>query len=582
MGEFRTLVFLFIGLVIVWSAPPAAAERRICPQVRIKDGRLDLNANEKVLVCGSEKGSDVWKTVPLSQSEYHLRTYLQNRGYPNPTFERHGSELWVWTGPRLTVKHLKAEPPAPMLDLSRKRLVIGYPLASEILDDVTNWAEMELRSSGYACPNVGVQGQAWDQSVVINARPGERTLVRRLNWEGREQLHPSVLARYSAVRMGEPYDVRESQLTTARLFADGLFQSASIQARCDGPHADLVLKTSVGKPRLFSFGFGASTEELIFIDIGLRNSRLDNRASSFTTLLHASQLQQNLSLSAELFSFPFWPTVFWGPRFRVGREYERDYEVVNARAGADIGRRWDQLKARWHARGGPTLNYVNTVTGVGPSETSYLNWEASITAASHIYEFYMRDQSRGWLGRLDYRGQRSEIGSNVNVDRFDGSFKYLWNINRYSPPLLVLASRFQGVAVNANPIDLSTKRDLLPVDYRIFWGGNENLRGFARHRLNNGGLGFLSGAYAGFEFRLVEVLPYNVQPFLLSDFGQLGRKRLTLDEPLFTSWGLGLRWASPFGTLRGSAAKGEILNGDLSTLAYEQEWVYFLSFGQEF
>jgi len=57
---------------------------------------------------------------------------------------------------------------------------------------------------------------------------------------------------------------------------------------------------------------------------------------------------------------------------------------------------------------------------------------------------------------------------------------------------------------------------------------------------------------------------------------------MTLDKPLFVSEGLGLRWASPFGTLRGSAARGMIWDGDDSTKEYPQEWVYFFSFGQEF
>lgn len=573
--------FLALFLSVVTSHS-VLAEKRLCNQVVVKDGHIDLNVNEKILVCGSSKGGEAWKTVPLSQSEYHLKIFLQNRGYDRPSFERHGNEVWVWTGPRLEVKSFRVEPPIDELDTGRKRKVIGQPLGTDVLDDVTHWADLELRSSGYACPKVDVKGQAWDRTILVTPQTGARATVRTLEWEGSDKLKPSVLQRYSAVKVGETYDVRKTQITTARLFADGLFETANIQARCDGDQADLTLKTSVGKPRLLTFGVGASTEELAFIDIGLRNSRLDDRASSFTALLHTSLRQQNLSVSSELYSLPFWPSIFWGPRFRTGREYERDYEVINAKTGADLGRHWDQFSARWLVRGGPTLNYVNTVTGVGPSETAYLSWEASLSGASHNYEFYLRDQNRGWTGRFDYRGQRSEIGSRINVDRFDLAGKYLWNINNFSPPLFVLATRVQGTVVNATALDLSTKRDLLPVDYRVYWGGDQNLRGFARQRLNNGGIGYLTGAYAGFELRLVEELPFHLQPFLLYDIARLGAKRLTLGEPMFTSWGFGLRWASPFGTLRGSAAKGEIERGDASTVAYQREWVYFLSFGQEF
>lgn len=561
---------------------PAWAERKLCDQVLFKDGWIQLNSNEKVLVCGSPKAGEGWKTVPISQSEYHIKIFLQNRGYPAPSFEYHGGQLWVWAGARLEVKNFREDPEVEALDSKRRRRVIGRPLGSEVLDEVTGWADFELRTKGYACPKVDVKGQAWDRSVVVSAQPGQRMRVRHFGWEGRDKLDGNVLRRYSAIRTGEIYDIRNSQLTMSRLFSDGLFDSANIAVKCDGDDVDLTLKTSVGKPKLLTFGFGASTEELGFVDIGFRNSRLDDHASSFTTLLHASAIRQDLSLNTELYSFAFSPRTFWGPRFKVGREKERDYEVLNAKTGVDLGRRWDQFDSRFLVRGGPTLNYTNTVTGLGPSETAYLSWEASIQALSHTYEFYMRDQVRGWNSRFDYRGQRSDIGAKLNVDRFDAALKYLWNINNYSPALFVLATRVQGVAVNASAIDLRNRRDLLPLDYRIFWGGDQNLRGFARQRLNNSGLGYLSGAYAGWELRLVEVIPYNIQPFLLYDVARLGQKRLTLDEPVFTSWGGGIRWASPFGTLRGSAAKGEIVNGDVSTLAYKPEWVYFLSFGQEF
>ncbi|NJL24096.1 MAG: BamA/TamA family outer membrane protein [Calothrix sp. SM1_5_4] len=168
------------------------------------------------------------------------------------------------------------------------------------------------------------------------------------------------------------------------------------------------------------------------------------------------------------------------------------------------------------------------------------------------------------------------------MDLFEINGKNLWNFGGYSPPLLVLASRIQGIAVSANPVALSRDRNVLPTDYRVFMGGDENLRGFTRRGLNNSRLGYLSALYLGFELRLIGELPYRIEPFLLWDAARMGDRRFTLDPPLFTSEGLGVRWASPFGTLRGTAARGEIHQGDDSTREYSEEWVYFVSFGQEF
>jgi len=560
-----------------------ARDYKLCDTVLFKDGKFSLNSNEKILVCGSDKGGPGWKTVPLSQAEYQLKVYLQHAGYFSPSFERHGPQLWVWTGPRTEVDRLTVRGDSTgVLDPGRVRHVVGDPLTTEMLDNVTKWADVELRSNGYACPKVDVKAQAWDRTVVVTPQPGTKGFVRGITWEGRDGLNEKVLRRYAATEAGELYDSRKAQLTSNRLFNDGLYEMALTQAECHGDQVDLRVKTTVGKPRFIRFGFGGSTEEWPFMDVSYKNSRLDSNASMFYTLLHAGPRLQSLSAGSELFVFPFSPSVFWGPRFKVARKSERDFEELTAKTGADIGRYWDEFGLRWLARGGPTANYVDTVQGIGPQQSQYLNWEASVAAATHNYELYARDQYEGFTGRFDYHGQRDEIGSKLNVDRFEAYLKTLWNINRYTPPLFVLATRVSAVAVNANPVDLASKRELLPLEYRIFWGGDQNLRGFARQRLNNGGLGYLTGIYGGAELRLIEELPWRLQPFLLWDIARLGTRRWTSDEPLYQSWGYGLRWASPIGTLRGSAARGEISNGDTTTASYDTEWVYFLSFGQEF
>jgi translocation and assembly module TamA len=573
--------FLLLFLPVLFF--PAHADFKLCDTVRVLDGRLRLNANEKVLVCGSPKAGPGWREVPLSQAEYQLKVFLQREGYFTPSFQRRDGVLRVVKGSRTVVSTLEvSQGKADALDPDSLRKVEGYPLTSGMMDDVSQWANLQLKSHGYACAAIDVKAHAWDRKVLISASPGRLGTIRRVEWEGNDKLDRSVLDRYAAFESGETYDIRKTQITTNRLFADGLFEMALTQTSCEGDNVDLKVRTSVGKPRLLQFGFGASTEELPFMDLSFRNSRLDRFASSFYTILHASPKLQSLTAGSELYVFRRMPRVYWGPRLKLARRSENAFEEQSARAGADIGRYWDQLGAHWGLRGGPTLNYLKTISGIGPAETQFLNWEGSLAGASHGYELNLREQYEGWTGKFEYHGQREEIGSNINVDRYDGNLKLLWNIGGYSPPLFVLATRVSATAVDAEPIDLNSKRDRLPLDYRIFWGGDQNLRGFSRQSLNNGGLGYLTGVYGGFELRLIEELPWRLQPFVLYDLGRLGVRRWTADQPVFISKGFGLRWASPIGTLRGSAARGEIQNGNASTRAYPEEWVYFFSFGQEF
>ncbi|MGE4133788.1 MAG: POTRA domain-containing protein [Bdellovibrionales bacterium] len=569
-------------LTVLLFSSLAYADRRLCGPIIFKEGWISVGANEKILLCGSSESKDAWKKIPVAQAQLQLKNLLQRKGYQDPKFEERGDELWVWAGEQRIVKDIEIRPRLKELDPNRLRQVLGYPLTSDVLDDVTNWAELELKSQGYACARVKVTAELWNNRIVVTADPGARSRVRSIHWEGHDNLQESVLRRFAAMKEGQLYDVQKSQLTTSRLFNEGLFDSVHIQPKCAGENTDIEVRTSVGRPKLLRFGFGASTEEYVFTDVSFRNSRLDNRASAFSTKLHVSPLQQNLEVGSELYMFPLLDTAFLGPRFTVGRTSESRYEVNQSKAGIDIGQYGDWLNARYLVKGGPTLNYVDTVRGIGPKQTTYLDWQGALSTHSHLYESRLREQDAGWSGFGHYRGQRDRVGSTINVDRFEAGIKYLWNMGSYTPPLFVLALRAQGIAVNVSDDDFSLRRDQLPVDYRLYWGGDQNLRGFSRQSLHFSKLGYLTGLYGGTELRLVEVLPYRLQPFGLFDWGRLGRKRWTLDEDEFISWGGGIRWMSPIGNFRVYAAKGEILGETASSLSYQQEWVYFLGFGQEF
>jgi translocation and assembly module TamA len=136
--------------------------------------------------------------------------------------------------------------------------------------------------------------------------------------------------------------------------------------------------------------------------------------------------------------------------------------------------------------------------------------------------------------------------------------------------------------VDANDLSNGITETNIPTSDRVFVGGDQNLRGFPRKGIDNQGLGYLTFLYLGFELRLIEELPYRLQPFLLWDLGQTGNKRYTVDPTLFISEGIGLRWLSPFGTLRGSIARGRVLYYEITDTFVPEQWVYFISFGQEF
>lgn len=562
--------------------PASAKTYKVCGNIKAQDDQLKLNANEKVLVCGSGSESEGWDQVPLVQAEFHLKTILQNLGYLEPRFERDPNELRVWLGKRTRIHKLIVSDKTGILDPTRKRKIEGEVLTPEKLNEVEAWAEMRTQSNGFACAKNSVTAQAWDKNIFVDSNLNGRKKFGRVRITEMAGLDPDVLERYQPFEEGEWFDIRKTQIMTTRILGDGLFQSAYFATRCHGEIAELTLNTAIGKPKILRFGIGASTEELPFVDVSFKNARLDDKASSYTASMHASPRSISLTGTSEIYVFPGWNRTFLGPRFKIAKEIENSYETDTARAGIDIGRNWDMWGSRFNGRWGPTINHTKTVKGVGPDDVTYPTIEGYLGVTTHEYEYSTRDQYEGWVFHVFYRGQNKGLGSQLDMNRYRGDLKYLWNVGGYAPPLYVLGIRLEGIIVDADNINRDQNRDQLPIEDRIFMGGDQNLRGFPRQSLDNNDLGYLTSLYLGLELRLIEELPYRLQPFLLWDAAKMGNKRYALDEPVFISEGIGIRWASPFGTLRGSAARGRIWQQDASTVGYSQDWVYFISFGQEF
>ncbi len=576
----RFFILFLIPIFFLFEAK--AWDKKICPNIVLKEGNVKLNSNEKVLVCGSDQDNESWKNIPLPQSEFHLKSILQNLGYQNPHFERDGLILNVWSGPQDKIKSLIVQGADGVLRPEKKRKIVGFPLMPEKLNDVDAWANLGVRSQGYACPRLRVEAHAWDGTILEEVELNGKQQFSDVDYGDLDGLNSDIMDRYQPFEKGDSYDIRKPQLMGSRMMNDGLFQSVYFVTDCQDQYANLQLKAAVGKAKILRFGIGASTEELPFTDITFKNARLDNKASSFTAALHASPRLQSLTLGSELYWFPGWQRSFLGPRFRLARQSEDTFETKTAKVGVDLGRYWDQWNTRFSGRWGPTLNSVKTVRGVGPENATYTTIEGSMLVMEHLYESSLREQYEGWTANIFYRGQKKGIGSNIDANRYEVNFKQLWNLGGFAPPLFVLGTRIEGTTVDADALEAGQSQDLLPVEERIYLGGDQNLRGFPRLSINNEGLGFLSALYLGFELRLIEELPYHLQPFFLFDLARTGSRRYTLDSPNFSSYGAGLRWASPFGTLRFSAARGQVDKVNSTSISYPEQWVYFLSFGQEF
>lgn len=574
----------YLILTLILFHFPAFADQKLCsdPDIIIVNDKFKLEKNEKILICGTKDSELAWRKVPLEQAQYQLNVLLQSKGYLDAHFVNDGQSLKVYKGVVTDTKKLILTGTNGVVDVTKKRKIIGDPLTPKKLDEVKEWAELSARRQGHACPEILMRAEVWNQSMFADVEPGPVQTINTINRSGFGSLDPKALHRFEAFEAGDTYDVVDTQITTDRMMSQGLFQNAYITTVCNGDKVDLNFLMEVGKPKLLRFSLGASNEELPFTDVWFKNSRLDDRASSFLAQLHASHIRQSLELTSEFYVWPSSYGTFIGPRFKLERQKERTYETNKGEIGGDIGRAWDIFHMRLNGRAGPTINYLRTVTGMAPTEVKYLSWEVALKFMDHSYEAFNRNQAEGWIGDTKFTAQRKGVGAPVNIDKFELRFKNLYNLNDYSPPLVVIANRLEVIALNTHGQDQANEIIEIPVDMRIYYGGNENLRGFARQVLNNEGRGFITSALLGTELRLIQVIPYNLEPLILFDVAKLGVQPLQFIASTFISSGIGLRWRSPFGTLRFSAARGQIWGSTLETAHYPQEWIYNVSFGQEF
>lgn len=122
----------------------------------------------------------------------------------------------------------------------------------------------------------------------------------------------------------------------------------------------------------------------------------------------------------------------------------------------------------------------------------------------------------------------------------------------------------------------------LPTELRFFLGGIDNLRGYSRYELPENGLGALTSFYLGIENRFPSFLPWNLEPLVFSDFGNLSQDSLTFSSYGYASPGIGLRLNSPIGVFRATLARGVVLGTLPTNTEDKSHWQFYFGYGQEF
>jgi translocation and assembly module TamA len=564
---------------VLLLAASSAAAKDVCPRLRLEGPDPKLTEPEKRLVCG-DPGSDGWKKVSLPQAREFMTAFLQKRGRHFPSFSTDGDALVIDAGTATYVTSLVGRGLEGVYDLGKRRKVVGRRLTPDLLDQVKKAVAFELGARGYPCPRTAVTADARTGEVRVDVSPGERRTVGEIPPAEGMSVDPAVLARYEAFEPGDVLDQRMLSLTSDRVKEDALFASAYYDVACSTAGSTITQRVVEAQPHLLTIGVGADTEGLLRARARLRRSAIGKRASYAEAALAASRREQSLDALMRLYLSP-GDRLHLVPAFYLRREDELRYEAAHGEASLSPAWASDAGGLRLEARGGPAVHFFDTLRGRGPRSTAWFQVVTHAQVSSHLHEYYRRDPRRGWSAALDTTHRVEGAYSRASAQGLRLSGQALWNLGNFEPPLAVLATRGSyGTIAGVSRADALSQ---LPPTERFFLGGDADLRGVQRKGLPFDDGGFLTAAYQGVELRAGDVLPYGLQPFVFMDAAMGGREGWTLERDVYYAPGLGMRWATPFGAVRATAARGLVWrNGSASGEPLKPRWQFFFSFGREF
>lgn len=575
MNRFVLALSLAVSALFL-SRCASQGPRRLC-----HDLEIDLPAHftpftesEKKLLCGDPKNSD-WKEIPRAQMLYHLRVFLNERGYFDARIVEASNHVRVEPGPRFVLKTLSIEGWPEGIRSFPEHHFRGRILRPRLLDELEKEMLLALRTEGYACPKVSTQADAKRQHLVARVQAGPRRDFSNLRTEPLDEIDATALRRFDAFLPEQTYDYRLLELSEERARRSAFVQDQNLLARCEGDF-HILQKTIPGKTRFFSIGAGFDTEQLLIARTRLNLGRLNRRGSNLMTEAIASFRLQSIRNVARFYAWTAVRRDYLYLKLDGEHRIESQSRSFSSTLGFGYGRDLESAASSWQVRLGPQFTYSRIFRGPGPSEGRGLSFEMSLGNQSHDYEYYASRPQKGYEWNVQLTHHPEIFGAAFSASRLKGSLTWHEKI--------IDAARFDVIASLRTEIqntigwgDMGGER--IPLTERSFLGGSQDLRGFGRAELPLNGRGALSSAYGGLEMRIARL--FSLEPLLFVDAGALGDHAFEARGPYYFSPGVGLRWGSAFGTLRFTAAYGYSL-GEPDREEKKSHVQYFASFGEEF
>jgi translocation and assembly module TamA len=561
-------------LILLWGAACVAQEEYCDRFLIVGKERINLAPNERSLLCG-DKRLEAWDNVTDSQALFHLKTFLQQRGYFNVRTERTADKVQVFLGEKSYASNWEVRDAPPEMDPAIFRNILGNVIRPKLLDDVSARITHFLETRGYPCPQVKTEADLKTGRLWTTVKSGPKQRVTGITEDKIEGLNDGLLRRYDAFLIGEYFNRDFLSLTENRVLEQGILQTTHFNIECKNEGVSLHQRNIAGAPRLLSFGFGINTERWLSGRASWKHSRLGRLGSSIETSLLASFSLQEFTTIADWYFSPALERFHFKPTLTVKREKEKNTEVYTGELRLTPATSWDNQSLGIRAQFGPSLNFVKDVLGVSKGESKYMAFYGDINLSTHPFELWLHNPKEGFQVQARAIGAFRNVLSDFDAKRFDLRMTALWNLLDFDPPFLVVGWR-AAVGTTVTPEQADSKR--LRTNFKHFLGGSADLRGFAKSEVPSP-TGALTSAFTSLEVRFPDLLPWGLEPLTFCDAGMTGARNFELDPTVYWSPGGGLRWASPIGVFRTSVGRG-FVSGDAGHPL--SGWRVYLSYGEEF
>ncbi|WP_105385589.1 autotransporter assembly complex protein TamA [Neorhizobium alkalisoli] len=477
---------------------------------------------------------------------------------PNPTFD-HSAPVPVTVsivpGPVFKLGSVRFEGDAAGRDPEQYDLVPGGEAGSRLVLRAGERLLVDLKDEGRPLAKLTERKVTADHrtntiDVVMGAVGGPVAPFGEVAVKGSRTVDAAFISRYSRLDKGERYSPEQLKKASERLRELGVFSSVTIrEADALAPDGSLPLTIEISEGKHRYFGFGAEYSSIDGAGLegywGHRNLfgeaeslRIEGSVSGIGATTDVSTFNYSAGI---IFTKPgaFVPEATFESRLEAKSETPDVYEAQSVIYSATIAY---ELNKTDKLTGGGEVAWINTDDAFGKNQYVTLSVPLGFERDTRDNKL---DPTEGYHATLAAKPSYEVLDGTI-FSSFEGSISGYLGFGEEDG--IVLAGRLAaGTLVGGDGLET------IPATRRFFAGGGGSVRGYAYREISpyNGAgeaTGGRSYALGSFEVRVKVSEKVGIVPFI--DVGTVSTGIVPDFSDIRAGAGIGVRYATPFGSLR--------------------------------